>query len=663
MKITSFFIGFLLFGLSNNCIGQTIEDFPWLANVIDQENCCFNQDVQLLNITGFQFIYVANDSECAGEGGTLYLGDGTVWCESSPIFDCLSFYNPSSSTSLYNCSSAGDYDIFGAYSWLSPLGLTEDCSSEMINVYQGEGPHQYVYVAQDNTETLYYEDGTYLCTTLENYDCPSLYGFEETDIIADWTCGDGGPVDPEIALPNFVAYNTGMIPLFPEGIEFDYEREAFVVSSAATGMISLVGLDGTYSPLVPPTTFAGNGTFGLQIDAPTDRILAVSSNIQNPMVANLYIFQLSTGALLHNVDLSTFSPGLNFVNDVTVDAEGNAYVSNSDQGIVFKVDVNGNASIFFQDANFTPADPSTETGFNGIEFHEDGYLLISHYETNKIYKLDISNPSQLSEVALPEGFIRGGDGMYLDGNELVVVNNGAVPFVSKFVTNDGWNSGTVSGDTYATGDIFPTTVIKVGDDYMINNSYFNFPAYGVTPTDYLISKASFDFSERFSGTSTEIPRINTPVLPLLYPENYPAPFYAECSTPIGADLPDLRGDWEEQTVTIGGIIYPAQENIHHERIEQCGNRILIVSEGVLHEVFLDDDSMYNGVNDINPTGQQIHSSGRFENNTLILTPIFPPETGIMLPDVTRELIQDDNGNDVLKFFNPLLGSTRYCLKE
>ena len=366
--------------------------------------------------------------------------------------------------------------------------------------------------------------------------------------------------------------------------------------------------------------------------------------------------------MLHNVDLSTLSPGLNFVNDVAVDADGNAYVSNSDQGIIFKVTMDGTASIFFQDNNFTPADPTMETGFNGIEYHADGYLIISHYATNKIYKLELSNQA-IAEVSLANEFIRGGDGIYLDDTELVVVNNAGAGFVSKFETSDNWNSAMLSGDTYATGDVFPTAVVKVGDDYMINNAYLNFPAYANNPTDYLISKANFDFSKRYSGSSTEIPRINTPVVPLGYGSAYPDYFYADCTTPIAAGLPDLQGDWTEQTVTIGGTEIPAQSDAHTERIEQCGNRILVVSAGVLHEVFVDDDSMYNGVNDVNPMGQPIHATGRFEDNTLILTPILPSQVGIMLPDVTRELVQDDNGDDVLKFFNAQLMSIRYLKKN
>lgn len=468
--------------------------------------------------------------------------------------------------------------------------------------------------------------------------------------------------EPEIELPNFVAYNTGMTPILPEGIEFDTDRESFIISSAAGAGISLVALDGTVSNLVAPSIFGGNGIFGLQIDKANDRLLAVSSSFQNPMIANLFIFKLSDGSLINNVSLANLSPGLNFVNDVAIDSDGNAYVSNSDQGIIFKVTMDGDASIFFQDNTFTPADATMETGFNGIEYHPDGYLIVSHYVTNKIFKLELSNLNMI-EVALPAGFILGGDGIYLDGNELVVVNNAGIGFISKFETNDDWSSAMISGDTYPTGDIFPTAVVKVGNDYMVNNAYLNYPAYANNPVDFLISKANFDFNKRYSGTSTEIPRINTPLNPFGYGNTYPNYFYTDCTTTIASGLPDLQGDWTEQAVTIGGAEFPAQADIHTERIEQCGNRILIISAGVLHEVFIDDDSMYNGVNDVNPQGQPTHASGRFENSTLILTPIFPSQSGIMLPDVTRKLIQDDSGTDVLKFFNPQLQTIRYMKKN
>ena len=74
--------------------------------------------------------------------------------------------------------------------------------------------------------------------------------------------------------------------------------------------------------------------------------------------------------------------------------------------------------------------------------------------------------------------------------------------------------------------------------------------------------------------------------------------------------------------------------------------------------------MFNGVNDVDPTGVPIHLTGRFEDGVFILTPVVT-DTTLTVPDITRELIQDDDGNEVLKYVNPLLGlgSTRYLRRE
>jgi len=480
-------------------------------------------------------------------------------------------------------------------------------------------------------------------------------------------------VRPEASEINFVDYNILNIPLLPEGIEYDPSRDGFLVSSAVGGAINLVRTDGTFSNVVPQGVFNGNGTFGLQIDKTNNRLLAVGANLQDPTAAWLFRFDLEDGALIDSVDLASITPPglpLNFVNDVAVDNAGNAYVTNSDKGIIYKVDVDGEASIFFQNNSLAPPNAIMQNGFNGIEYHEDGYLLVVHSLNDKIYKIPINNPSEFTEVSTPDGFLRSGDGMFLDDNELVVISNAAnaaanpdnsdpvVPFITKFVTSDDWNSAVSMGDTYASGDVFPTTVVKVGEDYFINYAYFNFLAYQNQPVNYLISKANFDVNQRFSGSATEIPRVNTPIVPFSYGADYPEPFYANCTTPIAEGVPDMSGDWVETTVTINGMEIPAQPNPRRERIEQCGNRILIASGGVLHEVFDADTTMFNGVNDVSPTGQPLHLTGRFENNIFILTPRIT-DTTQTVPDITREIIQDDDGNDVLRLFNPMLGGTRY----
>ena len=276
-------------------------------------------------------------------------------------------------------------------------------------------------------------------------------------------------VRPQTDQINSVSYLTPMVPILPEGIEYDPKREAFLVSSAIGGGINMVLTDGTISNLVPPGVFNGNGTFGLQIDKTNNRLLAAVSNFQNPFVAQLFRFNLEDGSLIDSIDLASLPTGpglpLNFVNDVAVDNEGNAYVTNSDKGVIYKVDVDGKASVFFNDNRYAPSNPITLTGFNGIEYHEDGFLLVVHSVNDKIYKITIDNPSEIREVSIAGGSFRSGDGMFLDGDELVLVSNAAnaaaepndddpsVPFVTKFRTTDNWNSAAQVGDTYAPGDL------------------------------------------------------------------------------------------------------------------------------------------------------------------------------------------------------------------
>lgn len=102
----------------------------------------------------------------------------------------------------------------------------------------------------------------------------------------------------------------------------------------------------------------------------------------------------------------------------------------------------GNASIFLQDANFAPADPAAETGFNGIDYHPDGFLVVAHYSTNKMYRVPLADPSTIAEINLPQGMVIEPDGIEVDGNQLAVVNLGRIAgSISLFNMTSDWSAG------------------------------------------------------------------------------------------------------------------------------------------------------------------------------------------------------------------------------
>ena len=85
-------------------------------------------------------------------------------------------------------------------------------------------------------------------------------------------------------------------------------------------------------------------------------------------------------------------------------------------------------------------------------------------------------------------------------------------------------------------------------------------------------------------SADEIPKAYTPGCGFT---RMPMPVLNECREPLSAGTPDLRGLWIAETGLIG----------HIERIEQCGNRMVVTTAGVIHD-FRMDGTLKNGARDI-----------------------------------------------------------------
>jgi hypothetical protein len=131
--------------------------------------------------------------------------------------------------------------------------------------------------------------------------------------------------------------------------------------------------------------------------------------------------------------------------------------------------------------------------------------------------------------------------------------------------------------------------------------------------------------------ASDIPVAHTP--PGGYGEVMPAPILARCTEPLAPDAPDLRGTWEATSVEIDGTPAPSDHPLwrHVERIEQCGDRVIVTSTGVIHDMRA-DGTVENGVNDVSAGSYQpIQVVATFESFVLVLRPV-----GIAGIEVTRE---------------------------
>ncbi|QHT69656.1 hypothetical protein GXP67_24910 [Rhodocytophaga rosea] len=290
--------------------------------------------------------------------------------------------------------------------------------------------------------------------------------------------------------------------LYPEGVSHDARGKRFLVSSVRFGTIGEVTYNGSYTPFIEDDDLIS--TIGIKVDESRKRILVAVSDPgagekTSPQtvgkLAALGIYDLTTGSRIRFINLGALRPqGGHFANDITLDAQGNAYITDSFSPIIYKVDVNGNASVFFEDTDFATAPGAF--GFNGIVYHPSGYLIAGFSRDNKLIRIAVSEPATWSEVSLDTPLM-GPDGLLLskNGKELIVVNNagGVAPGkVIAFNSENNWESAT-AGNTFTTDPVMPTTATAYKNEVFVVYAYLNRLFSGVQPpvADFAVQKVPF----------------------------------------------------------------------------------------------------------------------------------------------------------------------------
>ena len=266
--------------------------------------------------------------------------------------------------------------------------------------------------------------------------------------------------------------------LFPEGVVYDKFNNRFYVSSTTVGDIGIVDRNGNYMPFITDPVLTS--TTGLEIDEARKQLF-----VSNATDGSVGIYDINTGQRTAFVDLKPLLPGAPvFINDIALDPQGNAYVTNSRTPVIYKISTDGVASIFYYD----PAFATSGFGFNGIEYGNQGggFLLVAYSAANQVVKFPVVAPSSYSVVSL-DATLAGPDGLLLskNGKDLVVVNNagGGNGKVIRFASKDQWRTGTAL-TTFETGPVFPTTATTDGKAVYVLYAYLNWRTVG--QSDYTI---------------------------------------------------------------------------------------------------------------------------------------------------------------------------------
>jgi hypothetical protein len=220
----------------------------------------------------------------------------------------------------------------------------------------------------------------------------------------------------------------------------------------------------------------------MEIDAEKNRLIVCntdlgfsikSSNSTIAQLAKVEVYDLTTKNKIKTYNLSKLYQGGHFVNDLTLDKNGNIYVTDSFSPVIYKITSNGESSIFAQDDRF--AIEQGQFGLNGIVAKDD-YLIVAKSQGAKLFKIALGNGEDIQEIQIDKN-LNSIDGLLFNNkNELLVVSNNFIgedfdEAVYKLTSSDKWITASVINTFKIEGNVYPTTLTNVDNSVYVNYSY------------------------------------------------------------------------------------------------------------------------------------------------------------------------------------------------
>ncbi|WP_269750581.1 SMP-30/gluconolactonase/LRE family protein [Herbidospora daliensis] len=257
----------------------------------------------------------------------------------------------------------------------------------------------------------------------------------------------------------------------PEGVAVDEGRSAYF-GSRASGAIYKVDLRSGRGRVINE----GPGTPSLGLKVKRNRLFVAGGT-----AGNARVLDARTGKVLKSYTLAT---GASFVNDVVLTRDA-AYFTDSTNPVLYRLDLRrwGRLPAEAQKIPLT-GDLAYTTGINvnGIAQTPDGKaLLLVQSNTGKLFRVD-KKTGVTKQVDLGTELLTNGDGLLLEGRQLVVVQN--------FLNTVTWvkldrhaTKGTI--DRKVTDPRFdvPTTVAAFKDRLYLPNGRFSTTPTPTTPYD------------------------------------------------------------------------------------------------------------------------------------------------------------------------------------
>ena len=175
-----------------------------------------------------------------------------------------------------------------------------------------------------------------------------------------------------------------------------------------------------------------------------------------------------------------------FVNDVVVTRDA-AYFTDSRRPVLYKVPIARDGSL--GEAEIIPLSGDYEhvagsNNLNGIDASRDGRMLVAvQSNTGALYNID-PDTGEATRIDLGGATVVNGDGIYLEGRRLYVVQN-RFNKVAVIRLNSQFTSGEVVDELTSENFDVPTTMTRFGNRFYLVNARFG--TAGPEPAEYWIT--------------------------------------------------------------------------------------------------------------------------------------------------------------------------------
>lgn len=262
--------------------------------------------------------------------------------------------------------------------------------------------------------------------------------------------------------------------LIPEGIAYDPRRNVFYLSSIYKRKIVAILPDGSTFDFAGEASNGLLSTLGMKVDAARNKLWVLST--MQSANARMQRSDEIGKSIVHQYDLGTkrlvqtYSPGdtaTHMFNDLTILSNGDVYLTDSEEGSVYKIDVKHDLLqrwYIGKRMNYP----------NGITISPDQqYLLVAHW--SGISRISLADTQAIELTTKVKTTLTGIDGMYFYDNALIGVQNGAGPQsrIMRFELNKTYDTvtkATILESDHPNHNIPTTGVIIGGDFYYIANS-------------------------------------------------------------------------------------------------------------------------------------------------------------------------------------------------